>query len=60
MDTQPLWERLSSDSLIKLIRYQWQNYGLKLDIIATVKVEDIDEIDRLIRQAPHRQRRVTN
>ena len=60
MDTQPLWERLSSDSLIKLIQYQWQNYGLKLDIIATVKVEDIDEIDRLIRQAPHRQRRVTN
>ena len=60
MATCHLWERLSLDSLIKLIRYQWHTYGLKLDIMVDVEVEDIEEIDRLIRQAPHRQRRVTN
>ena len=53
----------------KLMQYQWDNYGEKLEIPTppgtsdgvwlTVELENAEEIDRIMRQAPKKQRRIT-
>lgn len=54
METWPLWQCISRESLAKLIIYQWDHYGLKLDLLTDMyrDVESLDEIDRLMRQRP--------
>lgn len=56
--TWPLWQCLESHVLAMLIQYQWQEHGLTLDIMSDLfgEVEDIEEIDRLMRQAPSKSR----
>lgn len=53
--TWPLWECLQLESLVKLIQYQWDNYGLKLELLIDIyrEMESLEEIDRLMRQKPH-------
>lgn len=50
-----LWECLPVESVIALAEYQWDTYGLRLDLITgkdmyQPELEPIDEIDRLMRQ----------
>lgn len=49
--TWPLWQCLSNEALIKLILYQWENYGLKLELLSDAfrEVESLEEIGRLMR-----------
>ena len=56
----PLWQCLPDETIIKLILYQWDNYGLKLELLADIYAdwESLEEIDQLMRQAPRHQRRV--
>lgn len=61
----PLFWCLSAETQAKLMQYQWDNYGLPLEIpkqasdthVAPV-LESPEEIDRLMRQRPRRPRRV--
>jgi len=41
-------------SLAELIQLQWKLYGLKLDLLADIyrDVENLEEIDRLMRKPP--------
>ena len=52
--TWPLCECLPDKGIVQLIQYQWDNYGTKLGLITDVfkDVEDLEEIDRLMRQKP--------
>lgn len=52
--TWPLWECLPDKEIVKLIILQWDNYGTKLHLMTDVykDVEDLEEIDRLMRQKP--------
>ena len=54
-----LWECLEPEALGKLIMFQWEMYGTKLDLMTDPfkEVEDLDEIDHLMRQ-PTRGRKV--
>jgi len=52
--TWPLWQCLKAEALAALIIYQWEHYGLKLDLLADIyrDVEGLEEIDRLMRKPP--------
>ncbi len=62
----PLFWILKPEDQVKLMKYQWDNYGEKLDIptppgtsrgvCLAAETENIDEIDRLMRQAPSNSR----
>ena len=62
----PLWWRLSAAAQAKLMQYQWDNYGEILDIPKptqtskgvwmSVQLENLEEISRIMRQAPSRSR----
>jgi len=62
----PLWYCLESAVQAKLMMYQWDNYGKKLKITASpgasqgvsfsVEQEGLEEIDRIMRQAPNPKR----
>lgn len=62
----PLFWCLESSAQAALMQYQWDNYELKLEIPTppqtskgvwmAVQVENSEEIDRLMRQAPSRSR----
>lgn len=60
--TYPIWQRLTSEELIHLACYQWATYGTKLDILNEPKdtsqyhIESLEEIDKILRQAPSRSR----
>ena len=64
----PLFWCLESNCQAKLMQWQWDNYGQKIEIPApprtskaawqAVQVENSDEIDRLIRKPPRHQKRV--
>lgn len=65
MNTYQLWEGLSAESLGILAQLQWEKYGTKLKFItmpapsldkgyAFSEVEDIQEIDKLMRQTPRK------
>jgi len=55
-----LWESLKPEHLVALINYQWDAYGETLldslipsDLpVNKVELEDISEIDRIMRQPP--------
>lgn len=53
-NTWPLWECLKPESLAMLIQLQWKAYGLKLGLLADFyrDVEDVEEIDQLMRKPP--------
>jgi len=61
-----LFWSLSVDEQVALMQYQWQNYGTKLEVarppevgvLVNIQVE-LDEIDKLMRQAPHSPKRLT-
>ena len=56
----PLWWLLKVGDKVKLIQYQWENYGTKLDLppepnlpVIPHVVEEIDsELERMMRQPP--------
>lgn len=51
--TWPLWQCLKPEDLVKLIQYQWEHYGTKLELLTITpfsEIEPIEEIDRLMRQ----------
>lgn len=51
--TWPLWECIPPETLVKLIQYQWEHYGTKLEILASMPFKDfesLEEIDREMRQ----------
>ena len=52
--TWPLWEYLSNEALVALIKFQWENYGLKLDLMTDAfrEIESLDEIQRIMVQRP--------
>lgn len=60
--TWPLWQCISPESLAKLILYQWDHYGLKLDLLSgsesdihvVTTIEPLEEIDHIMRQPPSR------
>jgi len=52
VQTWPLWMCISSGSLAKLVIFQWQVYGTKLDLLIDIEWESLQEIDRLIRDRP--------
>lgn len=62
----PLFWCLESKAQAALIQYQWDNYELKLDIPTppqtskgvwlAVQTENLEEIDRIMRQPPSRSR----
>ena len=62
----PLWHKLRPETVAKLIQYQWQEYGTKLDLFSSgppvtryaVGAVEAEEADRMMRQKPHHQRRV--
>jgi len=58
--TWPLWECLEPQVLAKLVQYQWDNYGLKLELLSDIyrDVEGLEEIGHLIRQPPRHQKRM--
>ena len=53
--TWPLWDCISPESLVALIKFQWENYGLKLTLLTDAfrELESLKEIDRIMRQRPH-------
>lgn len=61
----PILECISDKALVKLALYQWDKYHSKLDWIVAAQdnpdqvfIESLEEIDRLMRQAPKHQREV--
>jgi len=52
VQTWPLWMCISREALIKLIMYQWQIYGTRLDLLLDIEWESLQEIDYLMRQKP--------
>jgi len=60
----PLFWALSPETQAALMVYQWDNYGEKLNIPAppgtstgtSVQLENLEEIDQLLRQPPSRSR----
>lgn len=60
MTMWPLWECLSNESLLFLVKYQWDVYGTRLDILIaeerSVNVEavypSLDQIDKTMREKP--------
>lgn len=53
----PLWDCISRESLAALAIYQWDAHGLKLELLGSmilgkVEVEDLQEIDKIMRQKP--------
>jgi len=64
----PLWWCLEPAKQAALMQCQWDNYGEKLDLPTppmtsdgvwlSVEMENAEEIDRLMRQAPSRPKRV--
>ncbi len=56
----PLGELISTESLVSLMKYQWETYGTKLDIVieqrnpveVETEIEPVEEIDKLIRERP--------
>ena len=64
-----IWQCISDKARAKLEQYQWEHYGLKLemlnspvpstgDVVVPVQVEDIEEIDRLMRMPPKSPRKM--
>ena len=56
----PLWHLLSPANRSKLANYQWEQYGVRIAIPNTptevsiqTKIEDIEEIDKFMRQKPN-------
>jgi len=62
----PLFWCLTTETQAKLMQYQWDNYGEILNIPTpaqtskgvwqSVQLENLEEIDRIMRQAPSRSR----
>ncbi len=58
----PAGECMKPESLALLALYQWETYGYNLEIIARSKddiqvetqLESVEEIDKIMRQAPRR------
>ena len=63
--TMELWFSLSEENKSKLARYYEQHFGMKLvppgrekrAIQCEVKIEDLEEIDRIMRKVPTPMRR---
>ena len=63
--TMELWFCLSEQNKSKLAQYYEQQFGMKLvppgrekrGIECEVKIEDLEEIDRIMREVPHPARR---
>lgn len=57
----PLWKCIPTEALAKLMIYQWQKYGTRLELRnGDVLVDyDLENIDRFMRQKPHSPARVT-
>ncbi len=63
MNTFPLFLMLKPEDQVKLITFQWDNYGLKLDLPIQPKQEPFansliltetsEEYEREMRKAPH-------
>lgn len=61
-----LWHCLSKENKRKLARYYEQQFGMKLiapkrgepAVQCETKIEDLEEIDRIMRKVPHPARRV--
>lgn len=53
-ETWPLYQCLKPQCLAKLILYQWDKFGLKLDLMVDIyrDAESIEEIDQLMRERP--------
>lgn len=58
--TWPIWECISPLVLALLIQYQWDNYGLKLDLMSDpfTEIESREELGRLMKQKPEHPRMV--
>lgn len=60
-NTYPLWYLLSPEGRGNLATYQWQHFGVQLSIPSYpsrpievhTKLEELQEIDRIMRQKPH-------
>ena len=65
-NTNQLWWLLSTEDMAKLMMYQWDNYGLELEManqqppardpIIITQTEDTEEVDKIMRQPPSRSR----
>lgn len=56
----PVWECIPAETLVKLILYQWECYGTRLEFLLGTPfgdIESLEEIDRLMRQKPHYHRK---
>lgn len=59
--TFPLWYLLSPEDRGKLAAYQWENFGVRIaipeyphdTIRQETKLEDVQEIDKLMREKPN-------
>ena len=64
--TLPLFWRLSAEAQAALMKFQFDNYGVRLDIVPVAlgdinidtALETTDEIDKLMRQPPKHPRQV--
>ena len=67
--TSPLAQCLKPEALVRLIEYQWEHHGQKLEILrepwgqpdysnATGELESQEEIVKLMKQKPHSPRQV--
>jgi len=57
--TCPIWECLKPEQLAKLIMLQYKLYGTKVELLTRPDlsgVENLEEIDRLMRQRPKSRR----
>lgn len=62
------WEAISDEAQVALIKYQWQNYGLKIDkpvfhwkpgVKREVSYPSIEEIEQEMKRPPEHQKRVS-
>ena len=61
----PLFWCISQEARVALMKYQWEHFGLRLNIPPepftpvsfSTQLESLEEIDRMMRQKPHRPRR---
>jgi len=53
----PLYSCIDPESLIKLVRYQWDTYGQKIDLLHQdiTEIEDDLELERIMKERPRTQ-----
>jgi len=63
-ETKLFWN-LSVETQAKLIQYQWDNFGSRInippepkDIYIETSIEPLEELEQIMKQAPEHQRRV--